>query len=71
MLNNGEKDLTSTTQILVDSGSKIIIAFQYGGDEEEYANEGPSKFQQDYFDWVLVFKKVDNALEIIFEYECA
>ena len=68
---NEEEDLTSTKSFDLINGTKIIIAFQYGGDEEEYLEDGTSKFEQDYFSWVIVYKYVDNKLDELLSYECA
>ena len=68
---NEEEDLNSTKSIDLVSGTEIIIAFQYGGDEAEYLEDGTSKFEQDYFSWVIVYKSVDNKLEEVLSYECA
>ena len=68
---NEEEDLNSTKSIDLVSGTEIIIAFQYGGDEAEYLEDGTSKFEQDYFSWVIVYKYVDNKLEEVLSYECA
>ena len=67
---NEEEDLTSTKRIDLISETEIIIAFQYSGDEAEYLEDGTSKFEQDYFSWVIVYKYVDN-LEEVLSYECA
>ncbi len=68
---NEPEDLNSTGKIDLDTETEIIIAFQYGGDEEDYVKDGASKFKQDYFDWVIVYKFSNNKLEEIFGYECA
>ena len=68
---NEEEDLTSTKSIDLISGTEIIIAFQYSSDEAEYLEDGTSKFGQDYFSWVIVYKYVDNKLEEVLSHECA
>ena len=68
---NEEENLTSTKSIDLANGTEIIIAFQYSGDEAEYLEDGTSKFEQDYFSWVIVYKYVDNKLEELLSYECA
>jgi len=68
---NEEEDLTSTKGINLISATELIIAFQYSGDETEYLEDGTSKFEQDYFSWVIIYKYVDNKLEEILSYECA
>jgi len=52
----------------------LIVAFQYSSEEEEYieyANEGKSKFAEDYFEWFVLYKYVDNNLEELISIECA
>ena len=68
---NKEEDPDNTNIIGLPQQTEIIIAFQYSGDVDEYVETGPSKFKQDYFDWVVIYKKVDNKLEEILNYECA
>ena len=68
---NEEEDLGNTKSIALPEKTQIIIAFQYSGDEDEYLERGASKFKQDYFGWVVVYKMVDNNLEEIINYECA
>jgi hypothetical protein len=68
---NEEEDLTSTKSIDLIRGTEIIIAFQYSGDEAEYLEDGTSKFEQDYFSWVIIYKYLENKLEEVVSYECA
>lgn len=68
---NQEEDLNSTKLIVLPQPTEIVIAFQYSGDEDEYLERGTSKFKQDYFGWVVIYKKVDNKLEEVYSYECA
>jgi hypothetical protein len=68
---NEEEDLTSTKSIDLPPGTEIIIAFQYGGDEAEYMEDGYSEFEQDYFGWVVVYKHFDDRLEEVLSYECS
>lgn len=68
---NEEEDLDNTKSLDLPRATEIIIAFQYSGDEDEYLENGTSKFKQDYFGWVVLYKKIDNKLEKLFEYECA
>ena len=42
---NEEEDLNSTKSSDLISGTEIIIAFQYSGDEAEYLEDGTSKFE--------------------------
>ena len=49
----------------------LILAFQYGGDEKEYAEETNSNSPEDYFDWFIVYELVDGKLSKVYEYECA
>jgi len=51
--------------------TSIIMAFQYGGDEGEYANENNDKNPQDYFDWVVIYSLNSNGLNKLIEFECA
>lgn len=68
---NEAEDLNSTRSIVLISGTEVIIAFQYSGDEADYLETGSSKFEQDYFNWVVVYKYFENKLEEILSYECA
>ena len=68
---NKEEDLDSTKLLDFSQFTEVIIAFQYSGDEDEYLTRGTSKFKQDYFGWVVIYKIVNNKLEKLFEYECA
>ena len=68
---NPEENLNSTKSIDLPKGTEIVIAFQYGGDEADYLNDGSSKYEQDYFTWVIIYKYLDNKLEEVFTYECA
>lgn len=49
----------------------LILAFQYGGDEKEYAEENNSDATEDYFDWFIVYELVEGRLLKVYEYECA
>ena len=68
---NEEENLNSTKSIDLISGTEIIIAFQYSGDEAEYLEDGTSKFEKDYFSWVIIYKYLDNKIEEVLSYECA
>ncbi|MBZ5857749.1 hypothetical protein [Flavihumibacter profundi] len=68
---NEEEDLSSKKGIDLISGTEIIIAFQYSGGEAEYLEDGTSKYEQDYFSWVIVYKYADNKFEELLSYECA
>ena len=68
---NDEEDLENTKAIDLPRATEIIIAFQYSDVLDEYLARGTSKFKQDYFDWVVIYKKVDNKLEELLNYECA
>ena len=68
---NEEEDLENIKAIDLPPGTEIIIAFQYSDVLDEYLARGTSKFKQDYFDWVVIYKKVDNKLEVLLKYECA
>ena len=68
---NEKEDLDSTKSSALPQQTEIIIAFQYSGDEDEYLEQGSSKFKEDYFGWVVIYKMVDNKLEEVFNYECA
>jgi hypothetical protein len=65
-----QEDLTSTKNMDVSKDTKIIVAFQYEGDESESIEEGNSKFVQDYFGSFVIYKFADNKLEEIFSCEC-
>jgi hypothetical protein len=69
--NNGNEDYNSTKTINFENEVDLIAMFQYGGDEAEYAEEGKSKFAEDYFDWVAIYKYDNNGLEEIVSIECA
>jgi hypothetical protein len=62
---------SSTRSINLIDGDNIVIAFQYSGDEQEFANSGPSKHPADYFDWIIIYKYSSNTLQEILNYECA
>jgi hypothetical protein len=66
-----EEDLDTTKSIDFKQSSEIIIAFQYNGDEDEYLEDGTSNFQQDYFGWVILYRKDDSELGELLSYECS
>lgn len=68
---NEAEDLHNTKSTALRQQTEIFIAFQYSGDEVEYLERGASKFKQDYFGWVVIYKMVDNKLEEVMNYECA
>lgn len=68
---NKEEDLNNVKSLDLPEPAEIIIAFQYSGDEDEYLERGESKFKQDYFGWVVIYKKVNDKLEELLNYECA
>ncbi len=55
----------------IDALTEVIISFQYSGEENTYADEGENKLPENYFDWIFIFLKRENKLEMIFDYECA
>ena len=65
------EDCNSTKTIDFESEVDLILMFQYGGDEAEYAQEGKSGFAEDYFDWLAIYKYDNNGLEEIASIECA
>lgn len=65
-----QEDLLSTKNIDLSKDTKIIVAFQYNGDESENIEDGNSKFEQDYFGWFVIYKFADNKIEEIFSCEC-
>ena len=54
-----------------ESQTKVIIAFQYGGDEKEYAAENNDPNHQDYYDWIVIYSLNSNGLTKQIEFECA
>lgn len=66
-----EENLDSTKSIALSQLTEIVIAFQYNGDEEEYLEDGTSKFKQDYFGWVVIFEQREDKLRELLSYECA
>jgi hypothetical protein len=68
---NEEEDFNSTKSISLPEATEIIIAFQYSGDENEYVLDGASKFKQDYFGWIVIYKMRGGVLEELTNYECA
>jgi hypothetical protein len=68
---NEEEDLNSTKTINFTNEAEIIIAFQYSGSEEEYLEDGNSKFKEDYFDWLVIYKYDSGTLEELIDIECA
>jgi hypothetical protein len=66
-----KEDLSKTKNIETNLEIEVVIAFQYSGDEAEYIEEGASKFEQDYFGTVAVYKYIDSKLTEILNYECA
>ena len=70
---NEKEDCNSTRTVDFENEVDLILMFQYGGDEEEYAQEedGKSKFAEDYFDWLALYKYDNNGLEEIVSIECA
>jgi hypothetical protein len=68
---NKKEDLTTNKAIDFDKAIEIIIAFQYSGDEKEYAEEGKSKYEEDYFDWIIIYTYDGNELREILNIECA
>ncbi len=49
----------------------LIIVFQYGGDETEYAKECSSENPEDFFDWIVVYERIGKVLRKVYEFECA
>jgi len=72
---NNEEDLNSTKITDFENEVDLILMFQYGGDEVEYAQEGAeegkSEFAEDYFDWLAIYKYDNNCLKEIVSIECA
>jgi hypothetical protein len=68
---NGEENLTIIKTIDFDKEIEIIIVFQYSGEENEYAEEGKSKYEEDYFDWIIIYTYDGNDLKEIINIECA
>jgi hypothetical protein len=68
---NEEEDFNSTKSISFPQATEIITAFQYSGDENEYVSDGTSKFEQDYFGWIVIYKLNGDVLEELINYECA
>jgi hypothetical protein len=68
---NPEENLDSIKSVDLPAGAEIIVAFQYGGDEADFTEDGPSKYAQDYFGWVIVYRYLDNKLEEVLSYECS
>jgi len=68
---NEEEDCNSTKIVDFESEVDLILMFQYSGEEAEYAQEGKSKFAEDYFDWLAIYKQDSNGLEEIVSIECA
>ena len=68
---NQEDTSNSVQSMNFAEGDSIVIAFQYSGDEAEFANAGPSKDPADYFDWVIIYRYSKNTLQEILNYECA
>jgi hypothetical protein len=68
---NEQENLDSTKFIDLPQPMEIIMAFQYNGEEEEYLEDGSSKFKQDYFGWVVIYKMLDGKIQEFLSYECA
>jgi len=69
-LNEAEDETqTQTFNFLIPA--ELVIAFQYSGDEEQYIEEGTSKYKQDYFGWIAIYTLINNNLKEILSYECA
>ena len=68
---NEEENCNSTKTVNFEKEVDLILMFQYNGDEAEYAQEGKSKFAEDYFDWLAIYKYENNRLEEIVSIECA
>lgn len=66
-----EENLSLTQQTEFGGEYELIIAFQYSGEEAEYALEGKSPFEEDYFDWLVVYTLFENILDKIIDIECA
>ena len=68
---NEQEDFNSTKTIDFEQEAELIVMFQYGGDEKEHANEGKSKFAEDYFYWFALYQYDNDKLEEIVSIECA
>jgi hypothetical protein len=68
---NEEDDIGSIKTIEFTEPSEVIVVFQYSGDEADYLEEGTSKFEQDYFGWIAIYKHTDNKTKEIISFECA
>ncbi len=70
LYNLSESNNTKSFKTIDLSGKRLIIAFQYGGEEENYAQENGG-LPQDYFDWIVIYESFNGKLRKLFEYECA
>ena len=70
---NEEENSSLTKVVDFEEEVDLILMFQYCGDEAEYAQDedGKSKFAEDYFDWLAIYKYDNNGLEEIVSIECA
>ena len=59
------------SEFAIETNTKLIIAFQYGGDEKEYAEENNDENPQDYFDWIIIYSINEMGLNKLIEFECA
>lgn len=71
----GEKEESNSSKSIAEfndeSQTKVIIAFQYGGDEKEYALENNDTNLQDYYDWIVIYSLNLKGLIKQIELECA
>lgn len=68
---NEVEDFEESKTIDFKNGIDLILAFQYGGEEAEFAKKGKSQFAEDYFDWLAIYKLDNGKLEEIDSIECA
>lgn len=54
-----------------DSKCCFVFAFQYSRESTDYIERGNSHLPEDYFDWIVIYKKCGNKMDKIFEYECS
>lgn len=52
------------------SHSRIIISFQYKGDEEDFTDDLPGTIAADFFRWVRIYQYDGKQLKQLFSHDC-
>lgn len=66
-----EKEDDTITRTVDLKYDRLVLAFQYSGDEDSFTVDGNSKLPEDYFEWIAIYQYGNNHLEEIENIECS